>query len=254
MSVFEGLSLLISTVGTLGSVFIGLRQLKQGAPVAQAAMPAAGVHAVQPHAPQATPPTAYAPPPTAYAAPPQPPATYRPTPPPQGYPPSHQPTVHGAAPVRPATRPRPTSVAAASLLLYLAAALQPVVFLLYYGISYVMDPEAATQDFENAAVADFLGLGAIALFSALLGIFVARGSRVAAWIVWVVALFAVPLCGLVSLGSLLQTYALTDGETAIAGEIAALIIGYFSLVTIAYLIGSILLLTGKARAFFFKRA
>src|SRR4029450_6306637 len=104
MSVFEGLSLLVSTIGTLGSVFIGMRQLRQGAPVAQA--------------------TAYAPPPTVYAPPPQHPGGYRPSPQqppgyaqphqPTVYAQPHQPTVYAAAPVRPATRPGPQSGGAGS--------------------------------------------------------------------------------------------------------------------------------------------
>ena len=248
MSFYEALSLVISSVGTLGSVYVGMRQLRQGAPVAQATAAPVVPGLAAPHAAGHAPgpqPTVYAPPPpaTAYAPPPQPPAYGQPA----------RSTVYGSAPVRPALRPRPRSVTAASLLLYLAASLQPVVFALYYAISYGIDAEAARNDFESAALTDLIGLGAIGLFSALLGIFVARGSRVAAWTVWAVALLAVPMCGIVSVGLLLQTFAPEEG-TAIDGAIAVLIIGYFSLVTVTFVVGAILLLTGRARDFFFKRA
>jgi hypothetical protein len=249
MSVYEALSLIVSTMGTLGSVYVGVRQLRQAAPAAAApvAPPPSGPTYVPPAA--SAPPTAYAPPahPTAYPPPAQPTA-YAPPHQPGGY----APTAYAGAPARPAGRPRPTSVTAASLLLYLAATLQPVVFALYYGITYLIDAESAVADFQDAAVEDFLGLGAIALLSALLGIFVARGSRVAAWLVWVLTFLTVPFCGLVTAGSVLQAVQPT-GEP-VSGAVTALVIGYFTLVTITYLVGSILLLTGKARAFFFKRA
>jgi hypothetical protein len=249
MSVYEALSLIVSTMGTLGSVYVGVRQLRQAAPAAAApvAPPPSGPTYGPPAA--SAPPTAYAPPahPTAYPPPAQPTA-YAPPHQPGGY----GPPAHAGAPARPAGRPRPTSVTAASLLLYLAATLQPVVFALYYGITYLIDAESAVADFQDAAVEDFLGLGAIALLSALLGIFVARGSRVAAWLVWVLTFLTVPFCGLVTAGSVLQAVQPT-GEP-VSGAVTALVIGYFTLVTITYLVGSILLLTGKARAFFFKRA
>jgi hypothetical protein len=249
MSVYEALSLIVSTMGTLGSVYVGVRQLRQAAPAAAA--PVAPPSSGPTHGPPAAsaPPTAYAPPahPTAYP-PPAHPTAYAPPHQPGGY----APTAYAGAPARPAGRPRPTSVTAASLLLYLAATLQPVVFALYYGITYLIDAESAVADFQEAAVEDFLGLGAIALLSALLGIFVARGSRVAAWLVWVLTFLTVPFCGLVTAGSVLQAVQPTDEP--VSGAVTALVIGYFTLVTITYLVGSILLLTGKARAFFFKRA
>ena len=267
MSVFEALSLIVSTMGTLGSVYVGVRQLRQAAPAVAA--PVAPPPSKPTYGPPAAsaPPTAYPPPahPTAYAppahptayAPPAHPTAYAPPAHPTAYAPPHQPggyapTAYAGAAARPAGRPRPTSVTAASLLLYLAATLQPVVFALYYGITYLIDAESAVADFQDAAVEDFLGLGAIALLSALLGIFVARGSRVAAWLVWVLTFLAVPFCGLVTAGSVLQ--AVQPADEPISGAVAALIIGYFTLVTITYLVGSILLLTGKARAFFFNRA
>jgi len=258
MSVYEALSLIVSTMGTLGSVYVGVRQLRQAAPAVAA--PVASPPSKPSYGPPAasTPPTAYAPPahPTAYAPPAQPTA-YAPPTQPTAYAPPHQPggyapTAYAGAAARPAGRPRPTSVTAASLLLYLAATLQPVVFALYYGITYLIDAESAVADFQDAAVEDFLGLGAIALLSALLGIFVARGSRVAAWLVWVLTFLTVPFCGLVTAGSVLQAVQPTDEP--VSGAVTALVIGYFTLVTITYLVGSILLLTGKARAFFFKRA
>ena len=211
MSVFEGLSLLISTVGTLGSVFIGMRQLRQGAPVAQAAGPASA----PPHAAGYAP----APQPTAYAPTPQPTA-YTPPEPTDGV----RPTV----PSRPRTARRRSRPRTARLRRRPGTARRgrpstarhrcgrrrargratsrpPVCCCtwprrcsrwcsrLYYGISYADRRRwRRPRTSRSAAVTDFLGLGAIALFSALLGIFVARGSRVAAWTVWVVALLACP--------------------------------------------------------------
>src|SRR5690606_5737968 len=117
MTLYEALSLLVSAIGTLGTVYIGLRQLRRPAPTPP--VPAG------PPLPASQPYVAGHP----YSAG-SPYSTGSPYP---AVPP--QPQVAGSwAAGQPAAPTRPGLVTAASLLLYTAATAQPVVFAIYYGI------------------------------------------------------------------------------------------------------------------------
>ncbi len=203
MTLYEALSLLVSAVGTLATVYIGLRQLR----------PAPSVPA--PSVPVPYPPGGMAPP----------------------WMPTH--------PV-PAPR-RPTLVSAASLLLYVAATTQPVVFAIYYGIQFASDAAAASQELGNEGFIDVLGLGGIALGSALLGIFVGRGSRVARALVWSLGVVSVLLFLLLGVGILRL---LVDPQGVSFGGLDYLFFGYLYLVLAAYMSGAGVLLPPAARAYF----
>jgi len=318
MSLYEGLSLVLSTFGTLFTVYIGFRQLRQ-APAGAAPLPAG--------------------PPAQYLAPPGhlPGPGYRPDPargmagapvhgmagamgsaPVHGMggaPPAHgvapvpaAPTLYGRAPVSPspyptsgaptsgapisgapisgaptsgpprpyggpysgpynapygaryavaaaipARRVRPKSVTVASVLLFIAAALQPVTLLAFYGIEYAIDPEAAAEDLSGAGVVDVTVFGIIAVLCGIIGIMVARGSRVAAWIVWILGLLGVPFALLTIFGLLYTLINPTEGQDP-AGLLAVVVV-YLIFVFVAIAASAALLINSKARGFFFyKRA
>jgi hypothetical protein len=197
VSLYEALSLLVSAAGTLGTVYIGVRQLRPTAPA-----------------------------PSPVASGPLPP---------------------NVGPWRASTL-RPVAVTAASLLLYTAAAVQPVVFVAYYGIRYATDPHAATRDFGQEGYIDVLGLGAIALVSALLGVFIARRSRVARGLVWALGGASAGVLGLMCVGTLLAS--LDPDQPALAGGFQLLFFGYVTFICLAYLVGAGLLLAASARSYF----
>jgi hypothetical protein len=292
MSLYEGLSLVLSTVGTMFTVYLGFRQLRQAAP---AAMPAAlpdtaaptagsvgappglGSYTAQPtHRPgpehrrlpasgagagsapygvgrMPAPPYGRAPTPT----PVSPPAPVR-------YPTSGAPQAYGAPPAyrapHPPVRGRPTSVRAASILLFVAAALQPVVLFARYVIVYATNTGTASGVHFNIATVTFLGV--VAILCGILGILLARGSRVAAWCVWVFGLVGVPFAA-VALYRVLPNLAIlanpppafaTPGETLRARLWVIIVVAYLVVVSLAIAASGILLINSKARAFFFRKA
>jgi len=145
VSLYEALSLLVSGVGTLGTVYIGLRQLRQNAPARAPAYPA--------------------PMPVPYGPAPYGPAPYGPPP--------------------RAVKRRPPSVTAASLLLFLGASAHPFAMALYYAILFATAPGTAANELSREGVIDVLVFGGVAFLTALLGVFVARGRRFALWSAWV---------------------------------------------------------------------
>jgi hypothetical protein len=219
VSLYEALSLVVSSVGTLGTVVIGLRQLRQSArPVPQPAY-----HPPVPAHPGRAP-------------------AYHPSAPYGPYGPAHQPP--------PASQPspavRPTSVTAASLVLFVAASTHPLVVAVYYAIRFATTPQAAAAELGGEGVIDLLVFGGIAFLSALLGVFVTRRSRVALWSVRVLGTVSALLLGLLLLAAALSTLA---PETNLTG-FDLMFLGYLTFVLAAYAVAAVLLVTAGARAFF----
>ncbi len=206
MSLYEALSLAVSAVSTLTTVYIGLRQLRPSAPAPTPAVVAPGASG-QPH--------------------------------PQPWP---------APAPRPAQPPRPVPLTVASLLLYAAAAVQPVVFVLYYGIRYAVDPVTVGREFADEGYIDILGLGAIALVSALLGLNIARGSRTARALVWILAFASGAVLFFMCAATLLAS--LAPDQPELGGAFALLFFGYVALVCTAYVVGGCLLVPAPVRAYF----
>lgn len=311
MSLYEGLSLVLSTLGTLFTVYIGFRQLRQ--PAGAQPVPAGAPHYLAPgHGPGAgyrpepvrgtggapvygaaggmggAPPAygvAQVPTgPTLYGRAPVAPSPY-PTSgapvsgapisgapisgaPTSGAPTSGPPRPYGGpysgaynapygapfapAAAVPARRVRPKSVTAASVLLFIAAALQPLTLLAFYGIEYAIDAEAAAEDLSGAGVVDVTVFGIIAVLCGIIGIMVARGSRVAAWIVWILGLLGVPFA-LLTIAALVFTL-LSPAEGQDPAGLLAVVVIYLVFVFVAIAASAALLINSKARDFFFKRA
>src|SRR5262245_41689994 len=134
MSLYEGLSLVLTTLGTMFTVWLGFRQLRQTAPATAGPVPAGPPQYVA-APPAGRPPPGYgvapvSPPGTPYGRAPAPPAPapYPPYGPPRPHVQYHPPQAWTAR------RVRPQSVTAASVLLFVAAALQPIALIAYYGI------------------------------------------------------------------------------------------------------------------------
>jgi hypothetical protein len=198
VSLYEALSLLVSAVSTLGTVYIGLRQLRLTAP-ARVLGPVASGGVLR-------------------AGPPSP------------------------------TASRPIVVTAASLLLYAVAAAQPIVFAFYYGIRYGINPGSTAREFGQEGYIDVLGLGAIALVSALLGVFIARGSRVARRLVLSGSVASAGALVLTCVGTVLASPA--ADQPSVAGMFELLFFGYVAFVGLAYLVSGGLLLPEPAKAHF----
>jgi hypothetical protein len=271
MSIYDGLTLVLSSVSTFATVYIGFRQLRQAAPAsaagsaatapayyappAQTAWPApshypqAAPPAAPSHYPQAAPPTAPIPQP---AAPPLGRAT---VPPPQPAPappygaPHYQ--YQYPAPGAPAPMVRPAPVRLASILLFLAAAVQPVAMIAYYGLEYALNAETARKDLGSSGVSDLVVFGLVAVYCGLLGIFIARGNRGALWTVWVSAAIGVPFSLLAILGLLLQT--VEPGQGNSPAGLLLVVAAYLVVAASALAAAAGLLLNQKARAFFFRR-
>jgi hypothetical protein len=265
MSLYEGLSLVLSMFGTMFTVYLGFRQLRQTAPaieavpagpVAYGAPPLTGFGPGQRPAPA----PGFGGPPSAYGVAPAPthagqrgwtpvsPAPVRgPTygaPRPQG----------GQYPVPgwPMRRVRPQSVKAASILLFVAAALQPIALLAYYGIEFAINAEAATTDLDAAGVVDVTVFGIVAVLCGILGILVARGNRVAAWVVWILGVLGVPFSALTVFGLLLTLLYPSEGQDP--ASLLAVVVIYLIVVSLAIVASAGLLINAKARDFFFKKA
>jgi hypothetical protein len=200
VSLYEALSLAVSALSTLTTVYIGLRQLRLSAPKPAPSPVAPGGSGL---------------------------------PDPQPWP----------APAR-----RPALVTAASLLLYAAAVVQPVVFVIYYGVRYAVDPVTVGRDFSDEGYIDILGLGGIALVAALLGLFIARGSRPARVLVWTLAFASGAFLFLICAATVLAT--LAPDQSELGGASQLLFFGYVALVGTAFVVGGCLLVPASARAHF----
>jgi hypothetical protein len=211
VSLYEALSLIVSSVGTLGTVYIGLRQLRQNAPRPAPSHPV--------------------------------PAPYGHAPVPYGHPGPHAPAPW---PV-PAAPRRPSSVTAASLVLFAAAAIHPFVVVLYYVIRLATAPDTAAEELRNEGIIDVLVFGGVAFLTALVGVFVARASRVALRSVWVLG--ALSVAGLCLLGLGFTGAALGPDEYRPSG-FEWLFLAYFTFGLIAYAVAAVLLVQARSRAYF----
>jgi hypothetical protein len=142
-------------------------------------------------------------------------------------------------------RPRPWSVTVASLVLFVAAATHPFVVGLYYTIRFVTEPTSTAAELGGEGFVDLLVFGGIAFCSALLGVFVARGSLLAVWSVWVLgAVSMVLLCVL----ALLAALTALGPEASGLGGFELLFLGYVAFVLVACVVGAGLLVTAGSRA------
>jgi len=251
---YEGLSLVLSTLGTMLTVYLGFRQLRQTAPATAQAAPAMSTGlAPYPVSPPAAPGAWHRPDPARGVAPA--PVAYVPARVPGQYSPYGGPPRPHGVPYQPqawtAPRVRPRSVTAASILLFVAAALQPIALLAYYGIEFAIDPEAAATDLGAAGVADVTVFGIVAVLCGILGIFVARGNRVAAWFVWIFGLLGIPGAILTVAGLVLLMISPTEDQDP--ASLLVVVVVYLIFVVIAIAISAGLLLNSKARDFIFKK-
>ncbi|MBX6724005.1 MAG: hypothetical protein IRY92_12365, partial [Dactylosporangium sp.] len=150
-------------------------------------------------------------------------------------------------PVPPAPPTRPRLVTAASLLLYTAATAQPVVFAIYYGIRFATDPADTTRELGDEGFVDVLGFGGLALAAALLGLFVARGGRVARALVWAAGAVSAVLLLLLGVGFL---GLLLDPQAAPLQGFEFLYLGYLYTVLVATTVAAAVLLPTSARVYF----
>jgi hypothetical protein len=255
MSLYEGLSLVLSTFGTIFTVYLGFRQLRQpapaGAPVSAAPAPYPAPYPAPP-VPGAGPrvygtarvPGAAPAPPVSPAAPPWQAPYGAPRPPAAPYGPPQ--------PVWAPPRVRPRAVTTASVLMFVAAALQPLAVLTYYGIEYAINAQRAAADLGAAGAVDVIFFGIVAVFCGILGILVARGNRAGAWLVWIFGVLGVPLAGLAALGLVLSLVA--PAEEQDPAGLLVMVVVYLVVVSIALAASGALLLTTKSRSFFFKKA
>lgn len=211
MSLYDGLTLVVSSVGTLGTVYIGLRQLRQNSPSrvpvhGQSTPQDPAPHLLAPHGPFRQPP---------------------------------------AAALR-----RPSSVTAASLLLFIAAATHPLMVVLYYSIRFATAPAGAVAELRDAGVVDVLAFGGAAFLTALLGVFVARGARAGLWGVWVLGALALVLLCVTATANALAVMSPELAGVFALDALDVLILGYVVLVAIAYALGAALLAAARSRAFF----
>jgi uncharacterized membrane protein len=282
MSLYEGLSLVLSTLGTMVTVYLGFRQLRQAAPAAQAMAasypaPTRGPgleYGVGPVPGAGATPSTYGVPPAGmeYGRAPAPPsptfgAPSAGAPPAHGAAPVHgapppysRPPAHGAPPTYGATDParglaarqvRPRSVRAASILLFITAALQPLTLLAYYGIEFAINADDAAADLSDAGVTDVTIFGAVAVLCGILGILVARGNRAAAWLVWVFGGLGVPFAALSILGFMLIL--LDPNEQQGPVGLLLVVVAYLIVVSFALTASAALLINSKARDYFFKK-
>jgi hypothetical protein len=142
---------------------------------------------------------------------------------------------------------RPSSVTAASLVLFVAAAAHPLAVVLYYMIRIATAPNSAAAEISDGGIVDLLVFGGVAFLSALLGVFVTRGSRVALWLVWVLGAVSTIVVCLLAVAAALATLA---PETDRPRGFELLFLGYFAFVLVAYAVGAVLLATAGSRAFF----
>jgi hypothetical protein len=212
MTLFEGLSLLVSAVSTLSTVYIGLRQLRRPAPAAPRApygAPALPYHLPQPYL-------------------------------------SSGPTASSPYPM-PASAPRPGLLTAGCLLLYGAATAQPVVFALYYAHSFATDPAGASRELGDDGVIDVLGVGGIALVSALLAVFITRRSRAARALLWTLGAVSTALLVAMDLG--LLGLLVDPGAPSLTG-LDLFAFGYLLIVLGTYVTSAAMLLPAASRAYF----
>jgi hypothetical protein len=138
-------------------------------------------------------------------------------------------------------------VTAASLVLFVAAVTHPFVVVVYYTVRFATAPNSAAEELGGEGLVDLLVFGGIAFLSALLGVFVTRGSRRALWSVWVLGALSMVLLFLLAGGALLTAM---GPEAGSLGGFDLLFLGYLGFVLMAYAIGALLLVTTRSRAYF----
>jgi hypothetical protein len=138
-------------------------------------------------------------------------------------------------------------VAAASVLLFVAAATHPRMVVVYYTIRFATAPTEAAVELSDEGVVEVLVFGGVAFLTALLGVYVARSSRVAVWCVWVVGALALVLLRVTAAASGLT--ALTVGRPSVFAldALDALIFGYVVFVLLAYVTAAAMLATARSR-------
>jgi len=209
VSLYEALTLVVSGVSTLSTVYIGVRQLRQNAPRPVAVSTVPAQHGIPPNLP----------------------APDRPVRPP-------------APPV--ATLRRPSVVTAASLLLFIAAATHPLMVVVYYTIRFATTPTEAAAELSDEGVVDVLVFGGVAFLTALLGVYVARSNRVAFWCVWVVGALALVLLCVAAAANVLTALAVGLPGVLTLDALEALIVGYVVFVLFVYVAAAVLLATSPS--------
>jgi hypothetical protein len=131
-------------------------------------------------------------------------------------------------------------------MLYAAATAQPFVFALYYALSYATDPAGTTRALGTDGVVDILGMGGIALVSALLAVFVARRSRAAWALVWTLGALSAVLLVVVDLQLL---GLLVDPGAPSAAGLDLFAIGYLHILVGAYVTSAALLVPASSRSY-----
>jgi len=106
-------------------------------------------------------------------------------------------------------------------------------------------------EFDEEGYIDVLGLGAIALVSALLGLYVARGTRAARAMGWILAVLSAATLVLMCTGSFLASQAPERDE--ILGPLPLLFFGYVAIVCISYIAAGASLLPASVRSYFRRR-
>lgn len=210
MSLYEALTLVVSSVSTLSTVYIGVRQLRQNAPrpLAVSGLPAP------------------------YGPAPNPPGPYRPV---------RQPPTRSVATLR------RLPVTVASLLLFIAAATHPLMVAVYYTIRFATAPTEAAAELSDEGAVDVLVFGGVAFLTALLGVFVVRSNRVAVWCVWVVGALALVLLCVTAAANVLTALAVGRPGVFALDAIDAFIFGYVMFVLLTYVAAAVLLATASSR-------
>jgi hypothetical protein len=142
---------------------------------------------------------------------------------------------------------RPSSVTAASVLLFIAAATHPLMVAVYYTIRFATAPTEAAAELSDEGVVDVLVFGGVAFLTALLGVGLVRDNRVAVWCVWVVGGFALLVLGVTAVANLLTALAVGPGGAFAFEALEVLFLGYVVFVLIAYVAAAILLAISRAR-------
>jgi uncharacterized integral membrane protein len=210
VSLYEALTLVVSSVSTLSTVYIGVRQLRQNAPrpLAVSGLPAP------------------------YGPAPNPPGLYRPV---------------RQLPTRSVATLRRPSVTVASLLLFVAAATHPLMVAVYYTIRFATAPTEAAAELSDEGVVDVLVFGGVAFLTALLGVFVVRSNRVAVWCVWVVGALALVLLCVTAAANVLTALAVGRPGVFALDALDAFIFGYVVFVLLTYVAAAVLLATARSR-------
>lgn len=257
MSLYEGLSLLLSTMATIVTVALGIRKLRKASPVDRAAPAPPVTPPPRPAVPgSAAPIQTYRAPP-AYSAPPPyaapPPQVARPphaAPPPYGWPtPSY---VVGRNPQTTAPRVAPPAVRSAGIILFIAAALQPLTIFADFVIAIASAVSTAPTGAEvSDGLVDLITCALVAVLCGGLGLLVIRGSRVGVWCLWLLTLIGLPFTGLMVLGGF--ALLLDPVEADVPAGLVLVFLVYLMLLSAALIASAVLTLNSKALQFFFAK-